>query len=487
MREWVVRSSRAYENPFLDVAVDATFTAPDGMRYTMPGFYDGDGTWRVRFRPGRAGRWRCAISGYPSDKELEHDEEFVVPPSSTRGFLKSTPGQAWGFRYESGEPAFLLGDTVYNFFAERYLGRDIKPFLQRRSGQGFNLLRISLVPLAFCPPNIYAHWSDRRIWPWGGSDWWPQFDQFNVDYFRSVDETMRLVDEAGMGVEMILEFPGTASPFGRRDLFTAEYERLWLRYIIARYDAFTSVYFWNLSNEYEYLTNEYRHSTSADQWALRVARFVKELAPHGHPVAVHTGPELPPMAYRFRADPAAIDTILYQTWGTTGPDDAWLAAGIEDLIAKALDGWPGSAQFAEYGYESHQPVIAPGHQHLNAEHTRRGAWRAAFCGLGVTGGFDEDWWGRGNYDHDLPGVAYLVHMWRFFTEVVPFERMRPVKKLVLAGDGVVAEYLPTGGPATADLPDGQWTCRWYDPRAGRLSPSKIDNGNADWVAVWERQ
>ena len=42
--------SRTYANPFLDVTVKATFTAPSGRTLTAYGFHDGETTWRVRWR-----------------------------------------------------------------------------------------------------------------------------------------------------------------------------------------------------------------------------------------------------------------------------------------------------------------------------------------------------------------------------------------------------------------------------------------------------
>jgi hypothetical protein len=498
--EWVMVSRREYENPFVDVALDAEFVSPSGVVHTVPGFYDGDGVWRVRFSPGEPGRWSYRIAATPADPELASDGSVEVTPRTTRGFLRATPGEAWGFRYESGEPVLLVGDTVYNLFAETYLGNDVRPYLRRRAGQGFNLLRMSLVVQPFCPPNAYTKWADRRIWPWGGSEWCPQFDRFDLRYFRAVDETVRLVDEAGLGIEMIMEMPGTGSPFGRRDLFTAEAEELWIRYLLARYDAYPSVYFWTLANEYEYLTNEYRHNPAADRWALRVARLVKRLAPHGHPVTVHSGPELPPFASRFRANPDAVDVIMYQTWGTTGPNDAWLAAGIEDTITKALAGWAGSAVFAEYGYETSPELadIMPGHGHLDPDHTRRGAWRGAFCGVGVVAGFHQQWWGFGDYAVDQPGVAALTHLRHFLTDVLAFEELRPVGDLILDGPTepghrplvlssvdrrVVAVYLPVGGEVTLDLPAaGVRAARWYDPRLGELTEAVVSESDRGLAA-----
>src|SRR5262249_48396159 len=43
-------------NPFADVELSATFTRGE-TKVRVGGFYDGDGTYRVRFMPGAAGEW----------------------------------------------------------------------------------------------------------------------------------------------------------------------------------------------------------------------------------------------------------------------------------------------------------------------------------------------------------------------------------------------------------------------------------------------
>ena len=95
--EWALYSDQGYENPFWDVMVDASFTSPTGKRYSMPGFYDGEGpdgpgTWRVRFNPGEVGVWTYQTHARPSDPDLETRGTFEVTPAEARGFLRSTPG-----------------------------------------------------------------------------------------------------------------------------------------------------------------------------------------------------------------------------------------------------------------------------------------------------------------------------------------------------------------------------------------------------------
>ena len=518
--EWTVTSARAYASPFADVTVDAIFTAPSGQEHRMPAFYDGDGTWRLRFNPGEAGAWRYRIAAHPADDELTSAGEFTVTPRETRGFLQATPGDGWGFAFENGEPLFPFGDTVYNLFGMAFCGADVQPFLARRAAQGFNLLRVRLPVSRFHPPDGHSDWQTCRTWPWGGSEQAPLFDRFNLDYFQTVDSVVRTGDALGLGFEMIMEAWGFEFPFNSRQIFVAEWEELWLRYLIARYDAFASTWFWTPLNEYEYYPNgDWNYKKVADRWQMRIARWIKAQAPHGHLVAAHNGPRLPPFAERFAADPGAVDAIMFQEWGIRDERDGWLAAGIEASIGRSLAGWEGAAIFAEWGYERnpHFDLKMPSHAYCDRDHTRRGAWRGLFMGLGIIHGFENSWGPWQLLDEDQPGLADLLHLRRFVTELVPsLIETAPAPGLVAGGadeaghrplalatpdQATIAVYLPVGGEVTLPHRDEARAEHWFDPRAGawRAASGERDGGRRrftapagggdrpdDWVLVSER-
>ncbi|MFH1084965.1 MAG: DUF5060 domain-containing protein, partial [Chloroflexota bacterium] len=286
--EWTVRAQAVYANPFADVLLKAVFTAPTGRIHRMPGFYAGDDCWKVRFRPDEPGAWHYRIAASPADAGLSAEGSFRIEPAATRGSLRATPGRAWGFAYANGEPAFLLGDTTYNLFGMAHCGANVDGFLERRARQGINLLRVRVPVSPFHPPRGYGAWQTRRTWPWGGSEQKPLLDRFDLDYFATVDRVVATAGRLGVGLEMIMEAWGFEFPFCRRDVFVPEWEELWLRYLIARYDACTCVSFWTLMNEYEYYPDGARcrsgrrYNPGADLWAMRMARWVKATAPHGH-------------------------------------------------------------------------------------------------------------------------------------------------------------------------------------------------------------
>ena len=490
--EWTLTSRRQHANPFTDVTVDAIFSSPSGKTYTMPAFYDGHNTWRVRFNPGDPGRWTWRTTSRPTDPDLTQHGEFEATATNSRGFLRSTPGQAWGFAYESGEPALIWGDTTYNLFGMAYCGADVASFLRRRITHGFNLLRVRVPVSPFHPPAGYSDWQTRRTWPWGGSETAPRFDLFNLDYFHTVDGVVHQAEALGIGLEMIMEGWGFEFPFNSRQIFVPEWEELWMRYLIARYDAFNSLYLWTPLNEYEYYPNgDWHYKPVADRWAMRIARWIKATAPHGHIVSVHNGPREPAFSQRFAADPEAVDAILFQEWGARDEHNGWLATGIEDQIQRSLSGWWGSAVFAEYGYERNPAfeLKLPSHQFCTPDHTRRATWRGLASGLGVIHGFENSWGPWQHLEEDQPGMAYVDQAHRFFTEIVPFHTVRPVadviapatwpagcRPLALASGNrkTIVVYLPVGGAVTVLGAVGDYAARWFDPRSGSLHAAPTD-------------
>ncbi len=82
----------------------------------------------------------------------------------------------------------------------------------------------------------------------------------------------------------------------------------------------------------------------------------------------------------------------------------------------------------------------------------------------------------------------MIHVKRFFTDVVPFEELRPLedavrgtfaagtKPLVLANKGktIVAIYFPTGGSADVDVGKATFSkTEWFDPRSGARKAAKV--------------
>lgn len=499
--EWHLKASSPFGNPFTDTVLTATFTAPSGVQFSIRGFYDGDNSWVVRFNPGESGAWTYAFSALPEDPGLRQTGCFEVTGRSTGGMVRATPDTAWGFSCESGDPVLFFGDTCYNLFGVAHCGGEFEQFIRRRKSQGFNVLRIRVQVSPFHGPDAYSNWQERSTWSWGGSPQMPQFDKFNLEWFRTVDAVMRRLEELEMGVEFILEAWASEFPFNARDRFLPEWEELWVRYVVSRYDAFNCLWVWTGMNEHEhYPDGNCRHKRLTDLFAMRICRMIKSAACHGHVVAIHNGPQMPPFARRFAIDPDAIDAIMFQTWGTFGESDAWLASGIEDDWRGAFEGWRGSMVLSEYGYEAvPTDVLFPLHGHCDTHHCRRAMWRGVMCGMGVIHGYENTWGPRWIPDRDQASVAEVLVLKRFLDDVVPFHSVKPAHELVEAASGAawghkplalasadrarMVVYLPAGGPVTIQGVGDTVSARWFDPRNGALTPAAPERRGGNLYAT----
>ncbi|MFE4605657.1 DUF4038 domain-containing protein [Kitasatospora indigofera] len=492
LAEWVLEARERHLNAYTDVVVLAEFRGPAGQVRTIEGFYDGE-RFRVRFSPDEAGPWHVRVTSRPHDDGLSLAASFEVLPGAG-GPARAVPGTGWGFTDAQGRPLFVLGDTAYHLFAMAHCGADVSGYLRRRREQGFDLIRVRVPVSPFHPPDGHNDWQTRSCWPWGGSPQYPLFDRFDAAWFATVDRVVGEASRIGIGLELVVEGWGMEFPFNARGQFTAEWEDLWLRHLVARYDAWDSVWIWTLMNEYEFYPDGVpRYERVADLWALRMARRLKQLAPHGKAVAVHNGPAGPPFAERFAVDPGAVDAVMVQSWGSHDAEEGWLATGLETRIGELLAGWEGSALLSEYGYERNPglPLTFPLHEFCDVGHTRRGAWRGAMSGLGVVHGFDNTWGPFLNLQDDQDGVAALVHLARFFREHVDFHRLRPAPGLVTGppaaegrsalvlrdpGAGTVVVYLPVGGHVRlTGLGAPTAAVRTYDPRTGVLSEPRTQS------------
>jgi hypothetical protein len=80
-----------YDNPFdqREVALDATFVAPDGSTWAIPGFWDGEESWRVRFTPSQVGGWTYQVAVRDSSGTSQPLEgSFEVSSSDRHGWLR---------------------------------------------------------------------------------------------------------------------------------------------------------------------------------------------------------------------------------------------------------------------------------------------------------------------------------------------------------------------------------------------------------------
>jgi hypothetical protein len=134
--EMTVALEAQYDNPYdaRQVRLDGIFTAPDGSQMAVPGFWDGQADWKVRFTPSQAGAWNYALTvsdGRGASTRAEGS--FSVAESDLRGWLQvgrdvNPEYSARYLVYHDGTPFYgygyceALNILIDGFSAERGVG-----------------------------------------------------------------------------------------------------------------------------------------------------------------------------------------------------------------------------------------------------------------------------------------------------------------------------------------------------------------------------
>ena len=115
--EMTIALQAEFSNPYdaRQVSLDGIFTAPDGTAMSIPGFWDGEGAWRMRFTPSQEGEWQYALT--VSDRRgasLPEQGTLTVTPSDLHGWLQAgnwvnTDYSGHYLVYQDGTPFYGLG------------------------------------------------------------------------------------------------------------------------------------------------------------------------------------------------------------------------------------------------------------------------------------------------------------------------------------------------------------------------------------------
>jgi len=500
------------------------FTSPTGRSIAINGFYDGSDIWKLRFSPNEVGNWTYQLE----TKGDVHKGKIICLPSNTQGFVKIHPKNPYTFAYQSGLPFFPMGDTSYGLYDDSPITPELRnQYLDTRRKQSFNFIRMEVGHSHIRATNEPAYWA------WGGTAKQPDLDRYNPVFFKELDKLLLQMRHKGMNAELIL-LNFYRLPFTDPRLWTPVREKQWLKYLIARYAAFSNIFMWTISNEYEtHPDGAYRLDNPADvNWAVETAKFIKENDPYQHLVTVHsvvpsstTGSSpASPIDYPWRiggffGEEQAIDVLSQQT-GQNGEGTKWdeqLQCWTGDDVnltasIKADRKYNKPVMNTENGYEylRGQPTMKKQVHHTDK--VRHSSWRIACSGGYLSAGFTgtlahSDIWNQIDKPNkytfilkDEGAAAQLGILYRFFT-VLPFWNMKPFEGIsgnasALYNDKKYIVYLSHGGAAIFDRKlAGGIRARWFNPRSGIFKAGSAVSKDRrsfkapdlnDWVLLIER-
>jgi hypothetical protein len=381
--EWSIDPGARYDNPFdpNEVAIDAHFSGPDGKSIVLPAYWsqkftdndfghhetktakaDGGGFWLARFAPTAVGRWtlKVVVKDRSGTRESE-TSSFDVAASKARGFVRRVPDNHRYLAFDSGAAFFPVGLNIAWPSNDGGVAECDKWF-GKLSGAGGNFCRIWMTH-----PNRMTETKDAGI---------GRFDLAAMAYYDAVFD---LAEKHGItfmvcfnnhrdllvrdqyGEAIWGRFPYNADnggPATRPSDFVTnrearEFYKRRLRYLIARYSAYTNLAFWEFFNEQEFT----RVDVSTD-WNREMSEYLHANDPYQH--LVTTSAKVPPGTYEL----PTIDVTQSHLY----------VGGSADLVG---------------------PVVNSARQHrkYNKPHF--------VSELGIGNGRDED--------HDVAGVGTAIH------------------------------------------------------------------------------
>ncbi|GAA4006241.1 DUF5060 domain-containing protein [Sphingomonas humi] len=226
-------------NPFVDVNLTATFVSAAGTQIKVPGFYDGEGVYRIRFSPPEVGSWRWASeSNAAALNGVSGSFDAVAPTAGNHGPVRVTR-DGYHFEYADGTPFRQIGTTCYSWALQS--DARCAETLATLKAAPFNKMRMLVFPnVESVATNPFV-----RTGP-GLGEWDPS--RFDPAYFRRYEDRLVRLGALGIQADVILFHPYD-SKRGYSDMKRADDER-YLRYVSARFGAYRHVW-WSMANEYD--------------------------------------------------------------------------------------------------------------------------------------------------------------------------------------------------------------------------------------------
>jgi len=252
-------------NPFVDVRVSAEFRH-EHRALVVDGFYDGDGTYRIRFSPDMDGEWRYTTRS--NRRELDGRTGTVsctAPAAPNHGpvVVRNT----YHFGYADGTRYLPFGTTCYAWTHQPEALQEQTLATLRTAP--FNKMRMCVFP------KWYEYNRDEpRLYPFVNRN---DYTRFDPAFWRNLESRIRQLQALGIEADLILFHPYDHWGYA---LMGAEADERYLRYAVARLAAYRNVW-WSMANEWDLVKGK-----SKSEWD-RYFQILQSADPYSRLCSIH--------------------------------------------------------------------------------------------------------------------------------------------------------------------------------------------------------
>ncbi len=260
--------------------------------FNMPGFWDGDNVWRVRFALPSEGTWTYkTIFSDTTDSGLHNKtgkitvEEYLGDLDIYKhGFVKTEPDTRY-FMYADGTPFFYLGDTHWSMLSEEFdsagaragnieTDSHFKYIVDKRVEQGFTVYQSEPIGASF--------------------DLSDGLDASDIKGFKAADKYFKYIADKGLvHANSQFFFTSEMNQVVMKNYTKAQYEKLLdtlSRYWIARFGAYPVMYTLaqEVDNDYYYNRDDSNTTmtSSNNPWKF-VCESLYKYDPYKNPISAH--------------------------------------------------------------------------------------------------------------------------------------------------------------------------------------------------------
>jgi len=365
--ELTFQHEREYANPFLDVTIAVTFTAPSGKQYEVGGFHYGSAEppevrvqnpgegqqveyvyrkadlWKARFAPAELGQWRYSYRFVNTAGEQAVGEgTFACVESRVHnpGFVRQDPDNPFRWTFDDGSPYYPIGlQEGWGDWAPNASFLDTAsmegPFRPERHGPGKDPLPpgplfqpgpssnpqngdVCLRTFARCGFNLYR-FSQQNNTPRLLADW----DHYLPAEAAMTDELLQRMRQYGyrimygiFGYQPVFNNePGNAEAMAKVQRF--------IKYSVDRWGPYVDV--WEFLNEQD----------AADGWYAIMAPYLRSIDPYRHPITTSwERPQLPGIEICAPHWYEGIENELGSDQVTADHARAWKGAGKPVIVGE---------------------------------------------------------------------------------------------------------------------------------------------------------
>ncbi|WP_207453991.1 apiosidase-like domain-containing protein [Herbiconiux sp. SYSU D00978] len=250
----------------------ATFTHENGRHVEVPGFWDGDDRYLVRFAPELEGRWDWTTDSDQHDALDGQRGDLRIAPAVAAEHGPVRVAGTFHFAHADGTPFRPIGGTVYNWLHQE--DRLFDETVEATVEAGFTKLRFMVFPQA---GGYVEHFPDLLPFERTPDGRW-DVSKPVIPFFRRLDDAVRLLHERNIQADVLIFNAYDNGRFGL-DTLTEDEDAAYLRYLVARLSAYPNVW-WSLCNEYDILDRP-------DERWTRAGELLAATDPHDHLRSIH--------------------------------------------------------------------------------------------------------------------------------------------------------------------------------------------------------